>query len=92
VLTPVLSTRFRRDVKRAEKRGKDMDKLRAVLSLLIEESPLPAAYGDHPLKGDWNGFRDLHLEPDWLLLYRVRGDELQLARTGSHADLFDELA
>jgi mRNA interferase YafQ len=90
VLTPVLSTRFRRDVKRAEKRGKDMDKLRAALSLLIEGSPPPAAYGDHPLKGDWKGFRDLHLEPDWLLLYRVRGDELQLARTGTHADLFDE--
>jgi mRNA interferase YafQ len=90
VLTPVLSTRFKRDVKRAEKRGKDMDKLRAVLSLLIEKNPLPAAYGDHPLKGDWKGFRDLHLEPDWLLLYRVQSDELQLARTGTHADLFDE--
>jgi mRNA interferase YafQ len=90
VLTPVLSTRFKRDVKRVEKRGKDMDKLRSVLSLLIEKNLLPAAYGDHPLKGDWKGFRDLHLEPDWLLLYRVQGDELQLARTGTHADLFDE--
>ena len=90
MLTPVLSTRFKRDVKRAEKRGKDMDKLRAALSLLIEQRPLPGAYGDHPLKGDWKGFRDVHLEPDWLLLYRVQGDELQLARTGSHADLFDE--
>lgn len=90
MLTPVLSTRFKRDVKRAEKRGKDMDKLKAVLSLLIEGDLLPAGYGDHPLKGDWKGFRDIHLEPDWLLLYRVQGDELQLARTGTHADLFDE--
>ena len=67
-----------------------MDKLKAVLSLLVEEKPLPASYRDHPLKGDWHGFRDLHIEPDWLLLYRVEGKELQLARTGTHADLFDE--
>jgi mRNA interferase YafQ len=90
VLTPVLSTRFKRDVKRAEKRGKDLDKLKAVLSLLIEEKPLTAAYGDHPLKGDWRGFRDLHIEPDWPLLYRIEGSELQLARTGSHSNLFNE--
>ena len=80
---------FRRDVKLAQKRGKDMDKLKAALSLLIEQAPLPANYNDHPLRGDWRGFRDLHIEPDWLLLYRVDGDELQLARTGTHADLFD---
>ncbi|WP_348640742.1 type II toxin-antitoxin system YafQ family toxin [Mesorhizobium sp. B2-3-13] len=48
------------------------------------------AYKDHPLKGDWKGFRDAHIEPDWLLIYRVVGDELQLARTGSHSDLFNE--
>ena len=89
MLTPVWSGRFKRDVRRAKKRGKDMDKLKAVLSLLIEQKPLPASYNDHPLRGDWSGFRDLHIEPDWLLLYRVEGDELQLARTGTHADLFD---
>jgi len=90
VLTPVSSGRFRRDVKRAEKRGKDMHKLKTVLSLLIEQQPLPARYHDHPLKGEWKGFRDLHIEPDWLLLYAVEGNELQLARTGTHSDLFDE--
>ncbi len=89
MLTPVWSGRFKRDVRRAKKRGKDTDQLRAVLSLLIEQKPLPASYNDHPLRGDWSGFRDLHIEPDWLLLYRVQGDELQLARTGTHADLFD---
>lgn len=77
-------------MKRAAKRGKDMTKLTTVLSLLIAEQPLPAAYGDHLLKGDWKGFRDLHIEPDWLLLYRIADNELQLARTGTHADLFDE--
>jgi mRNA interferase YafQ len=81
---------IQRDIKRMEKRGKDMTKLRRVLSILIQKQPLPADYGDHPLRGDWNGFRDLHIEPDWLLLYRIEGEELQLARTGSHSDLFRE--
>ena len=87
---PVLSSKFKRDVKRAEKRGKTMDKLKTVLSILLDGTPLPVSCNDHPLKGDWKGFRDLHIEPDWLLLYRISGDELQLARTGTHADLFDE--
>jgi mRNA interferase YafQ len=90
VLTPVSSGQFKRDVRRAERRGKDMDKLKAVLTLLIEQKPLPTRYKDHPLKGEWKAFRDLHIEPDWLLLYRVYGGELQLARTGTHSDLFDE--
>lgn len=90
MLAPVWSGRFKRDVKRVQKRGKDMTKLKTALSLLIEEAPLPASCNDHPLKGDWKGFRDLHIEPDWLLLYRIAEGELQLARTGTHADLFDE--
>ncbi|WP_274522421.1 type II toxin-antitoxin system YafQ family toxin [Ectothiorhodospira mobilis] len=49
---------------------------------------MPDAYQDHPLQGNWNGYRDAHLEPDGLLLYRVVDDELHLVRTGSHADLF----
>ncbi len=88
MLIPVRSAQFRRDVKRVEKRGKDLTKLKDLLLLLLRRSQLPAKYHDHPLKGDWNGFRDAHIEPDWLLIYRVEGDELQLARTGSHADLF----
>jgi mRNA interferase YafQ len=90
VLTPVRSGQFRRDVKRAEKRGKDLRKLRQALGLLISGEELPPSYKDHSLKGDWKGYRDAHIEPDWLLIYRVVGDELHLVRTGSHADLFDE--
>ncbi len=90
MLVPVRSGRFKRDVKRAEKRGKDLSKLKDVLVLLIEEKPLPAKYRDHALRSDWIGFRDLHIEPDWLLIYRVADGELQLARTGTHSDLFDE--
>lgn len=90
MLAPVRSGQFRRDVKRMEKRGKDLGKLRELLGLLIAGNELPASYKDHPLKGDWKGYRDAHIEPDWLLIYRVTDDELQLARPGSHSDLFNE--
>lgn len=86
----VRSTAFRKDIKRAEKRGKDMAKLKAVILLLIEDAPLDTRYRDHPLKGTWAGYRDLHIEPDWLLLYSVSATELYLARTGTHADLFGD--
>lgn len=90
MLTPVRSGQFKRDVKRAGKRGKDLKKLRALLILLIAGEPLPPRCRDHALKGGWKGCRDAHIEPDWLLIYRIVGDELQLVRTGSHADIFDE--
>lgn len=89
MLVPLRSGQFKRDVKRAERRGKDLDKLRAALLLLLQASELPSVYRDHPLHGDWSGFRDAHIEPDWLLIYRVSGEELQLSRAGSHADLSD---
>ena len=90
VRTAVRSGQFRRDVKRAEKRGKDISKLRELIRLLLAGKALPARYRDHPLRGSWKGYRDAHLEPDWLLIYRPAGDELHLVRTGSHADLYDE--
>ena len=87
---PIRSSQFKRDVKRAGKRSKDIGKLRSLLTLLIKERPLPQGCLDHVLKGDWKGFRDAHIESDWLLIYRVAGNELHLARTGTHADIFDE--
>jgi mRNA interferase YafQ len=90
VRLPVRSGQFRRDVKRAKRRGKDLSKLRELILLLLAKAPLPEGYKDHPLKGNWKGYRDAHIEPDWLLIYRVAGDELHLVRIGSHADLFDE--
>lgn len=84
------SGRFKRDLKRAVKRGKDLTKLTAVLDLLLAQQPLPYSYNDHPLRGDWRGWRDLHVEPDWLLIYRIMDDRVELARTGTHSDLFDE--
>jgi mRNA interferase YafQ len=70
-----------------EKRGKDMSKLRGVIRLLLEGGPLPPRYKDHPLTGDWKHFRDCHIEPDWLLLYKIEDEDLHLVRTGTHADL-----
>ena len=61
----VRSTAFKKDVKRAEKRGKNMAKLKSVILLLLSDEPLPARLKDHPLKGDWVGCRDLHIEPDY---------------------------
>ena len=86
----VSSTAFRKDAKRATKRGKELAKLKAIIELLAEGAPLDPRYRDHPLKGAWQGWRDLHIEPDWLLLYRVTGNEVELARTGTHSDLFGE--
>ena len=68
---PIYSGSFKRDVRRAEKRGKDMTALRNVLRLLLTGEPIPAAYKDHSLKGDWKHYRDLHIEPDWLLIYKA---------------------
>lgn len=88
LLIPVRSSQFKRDVKAVEKGGKDMEKLRNLILLLINQQTLPEKYLDHPLKGAWKGYRDAHIEPDWLLIYRITGNELHLTRTGSHAKLF----
>nr|WP_011265163.1 type II toxin-antitoxin system mRNA interferase toxin, RelE/StbE family [Leptospirillum ferrooxidans]AAX38516.1 ORF100 [Leptospirillum ferrooxidans] len=90
VRQPDYSGQFKRDVKQVQKRGKDMDKLKSLLGLLIKGSPLPANYLDHPLKGGWRGFRDAHIEPDWLLIYKIHGDVVRFERTGRHTDLFGE--
>ena len=84
----ITGTQFRRDVKLAQKRGKDMAKLHDAILLLIQGSPLPLRYKDHALGGEWKHFRDCHIEPDWMLIYKVDGEDLHLVRTGTHSDLF----
>jgi mRNA interferase YafQ len=79
---------FERDLRRVRKQGEDLDKLEAIVNLLQEQARLPARCRPHPLRGDWAGHWDCHVEPDWLLLYRVTAKELILVRTGSHAELF----
>jgi mRNA interferase YafQ len=84
----IRTSQFKRDVKLAERRGKDMAKLRELILLLVEEKPLPSPYRDHALGGNWKHHRDCHIEPDWLLLYKIDGNDLYLVRTGTHTDLF----
>jgi mRNA interferase YafQ len=87
-LTIRQSTRFRRDVRRLRRRGADLSRLRQIIAALAAGETLDERYRDHVLVGNWRGFRACHVQPDWLLVYRVEGEELQLARTGSHAELF----
>jgi len=79
---------FKKDVKRMRKRGKDLEKIKAVIDLLVAEEPLPPKNRDHKLGGNWIGRRDCHIEPDWILIYKLTEDELLLERTGTHSDLF----
>ncbi|MCL2149677.1 MAG: type II toxin-antitoxin system YafQ family toxin [Dehalococcoidia bacterium] len=81
-----------RDVKRMIKRGKDVSRLTVTLDMLASQIKMPQKYNDHALKGEMIGFRECHIEPNWLLIYRVDKEELILLATGtgSHADLFDE--
>ena len=83
-----LTGQFRRDVKLAQKRGRDMSKFKLVAALLLEGAPLPREFGNHPLKGEWKDCRDLHITPDWVLIYRIDGEEVRFERMGTHSDLF----
>lgn len=81
---------FRREYKLMKKRGKNMKLLENVLDTLLQEQPLPEKHQDHPLKGNYTGYRECHIQPDWLLIYKIEKEQLILvaARTGSHSDLF----
>jgi len=79
---------FRKDVKKQIKRGKDLGKLKAIVDILIAGETLPDRCVDHALSGTWAGWRDCHIEPDWILIYKIAPDTLTLGRTGSHSDLF----
>lgn len=86
----IRTTQFRRDYKLMARRGKDMQKLVAVLRILADGGELSPDKRDHALTGDYAGFRECHIEPDWLLIYCYRNNQLVLvcSRTGTHSDLF----
>ena len=65
-----------------------MSKLREIIQLMLDGTRLPPRYRDHALGGEWKHHRDCHIEPDWLLLYKIEGETLYLVRTGTHSDLF----
>lgn len=84
------SSRFKKDLKVVVKRGYDINLITNVIKLLSTGSPLPEKYKDHALTGNWINYRECHITPDWLLVYKVDEDilVLTLTRTGSHSDLF----
>ena len=86
----VYTNRMKHDAKLMKKRGKNLEKLVEVLSLLASGNPLPQKYKDQQLTGNLNDFRECHIEPDWLLMYQIFENELILSATatGSHSDLF----
>ena len=90
MLELVTTAQFRKDLRRIRKRGYDLAELDEVLKALLREELLPAKHRDHALTGDYMGFRECHVEPDWLLVYAVDKGQLILtaSRTGTHSDLF----
>lgn len=79
---------FQRDIKRAKLTGKDLSEIGVLADLLKTDDPLPPEYYDHSLRGKWAGYRECHLEGDWLVIYRISGDTITFVRTGTHAELF----
>lgn len=88
MLIACYKNKFQKDVKRANKRGYNLKKLKLVMDTLIEGKSLPKKFVDHPLKGDFSICRECHIEPDWILIYYVEGNEITFVRTGTHSDLF----
>lgn len=88
MLRAIATTQFRKDYKRAIKRDKDIAKLDDIIRKLARGEPLDIRHRDHALVGNWSSFRECHIEPDWLLIYRIETDVLvlTLVRTGTHGD------
>lgn len=86
------TSRFKKDYKLIKKRKYDIQKLKNVISILCNCECLPQKFKDHELSGDYKGFRECHIEPDWLLIYKISDDTLilTLTRTGTHSDLFQK--
>lgn len=90
MLTLKTTNQFKKDYKRMKKRGAKMSQLQAVIDLLLSETPLPEKNHDHELTGNYIGYRECHVAPDWLLIYWIDQGTLVLTatRTGTHSDLF----
>ncbi|OGB84529.1 damage-inducible protein [candidate division TM6 bacterium RIFCSPHIGHO2_12_FULL_32_22] len=88
MLNRVYQKKFIKDIERAKKRGKDINKLSTVIDILLEEKILHAKYKNHKLHGEYKGYWECHIEPNWLLVYKKVSKDLILARTGTHSDLF----
>ena len=85
-----ISAQFKKDRRRCIKHGYNMGLLNAVVNTLLIPASLPPINKDHPLSGNWINHQECHIQSDWLLIYRIDGNDLYLDRTGTHADLFGE--
>ena len=88
MLHPIYHNNFEKDIKLVKKQGKQLSKLRLVMQLLMEQKPLVRNYRDHALVGSYKGRRECHIEPDWLLIYKIDKENIIFERTGSHSNLF----
>jgi len=88
-LEPSYTNQFKKDLKLAQKRNKKIEKLKKIMNQLIDEIPLPDKNRDHVLIGNYVGRRECHIEPDWLLIYKIEDKSIIFERTGSHSDLFE---
>ena len=86
---PSYTRQFSKDLKKMEKRGKSSAKVKEIIKSLVNEESLNAKYKDHKLVGTFKGRRECHIEPDWLLIYKVADSEIIFERTGTHSDLFE---
>lgn len=88
MLNIIFQRQFEKDIKKIKKRGKEFEKLKNIMTLLIKKKPLPIKNLNHKLKGNFKGYWECHIESDWLLIYKKTSIEIIFIRTGSHSDLF----
>lgn len=88
----VVTNQFKKDYKRAKKRNQNISLLKEIITKLARGETLPDKNKDHALSGKWIGYRECHIQPDWLLVYRIEDNVLvlTLSRTGTHSDLFEK--
>lgn len=84
----IYTTQFKKDFKKIKKQQKNISKLTVLIEKLLGQENLESKYKDHSLTGKYKSHRDCHIEPDWILIYKINKNELVLERTGSHSDLF----
>lgn len=88
MLTPIFNRQFDKDLRRMQKRGKNIEKIKIIIRSLIAEESLDSIHRDHKLIGNWQGRRECHIESDWLLIYKKEEGRIIFELTGTHSDLF----
>lgn len=85
---PMYEGQFKKELEKAKKRGKDIEKIKVIMMMLLAGKQLPIKNRNHRLQGNFQGYWECHIEPDWLLVYKKTTTHIVFARTGTHSDLF----